>query len=289
MRAFIYIIGLVMVLTGCGNSNQEITTDTNTEESAETTASSIDLANFETTLEVNQTKENVRFTINFQNKGEEAAQFTFSSGQKFEIVVTNEAGQKVYRFSEGKMFTMALETITLEAGETVTYEDVWDYKKDGELVDEGVYTVVAFVIPMEVNGNKLEKDYFKAEENFTVESLSSINQSTTEESQEESKSENPAFRNIKVTGEAGEYVITGEARVFEAVFMYSVEDGHYEIVKETPFFANEGAPAWSTFELKISIPENKLPEQGVLTARIYERSAKDGSIINSCVVTLEEF
>lgn len=291
MRLLICILGLVMMLTGCGAGNQETNGSSSEEESTETTSPSFDLADIKTTLDSKQTNENVTFTITFANDAEEPVDFTFSSGQKFEIVVRDASGQEVYRFSEGKMFTMALETLKLEAGESVTFQDVWEYKKDGVNLESGEYKVTASVIPTEINGEKLEKDAFTAQGSFVVES-SSETEGTEEETSEQINNEdkeNPAFRNIKVTGSNGEYVITGEARVFEAVFLYTVEDGHHQLIKETPVQAEQGAPEWSPFELSISIPKDQLPDNGTLTAHIYERSAKDGSIVNSHFVTLEQF
>lgn len=101
--------------------------------------------------------------------------------------------------------------------------------------------------------------------------------------------ESTAFRNITVSGENGEYVVNGEARVFEAVFFYAVEEGHEYLIEETKMTANEGAPAWSPFQLKISIAEDQLPINGILTLELYEKSAKDGSVINESFVKLEEF
>ncbi|WP_456275896.1 BsuPI-related putative proteinase inhibitor [Bacillus sp. AK128] len=293
MKGIIYIVSLVMILTGCASTNQETTGSSNNEESTETTSPTIDLADFEATLEVNSTEEEVMFTIHLQNKSNEPTDLTFSSGQKFEIVVRNAEGKEVYRFSKGRMFTMALETLKLDAGEKLTFEDKWDYQTNGEKVQPGNYSVVATVIPIEVNGEKTDEGAFKAEESFTLEEIaqsqSSKEEDTSEADKDTKNKENVAFRNIEATGSNGEYVIKGEARVFEAVFLYAVEDGHNQLIQETPFFADEGAPSWSEFELKISIPKDQLPTNATLTAHIYERSAKDDSIVNSYFVTLEKF
>ncbi|WP_246938637.1 BsuPI-related putative proteinase inhibitor [Bacillus pinisoli] len=291
MKYFMFFISFLFIFTGCGADRQETNGGSADEESKETTSPSIDLADIDLGLDIKPTKENVGFTMNFKNNADEPVEFTFSSGQKFEVVVKDQSGQEVYRFSKGKMFTMALEMLKLKAGESVTYKDVWEYKKEGVTLEPGEYQVVASVIPIEMNGEKLGKDPFTAEGSFTIETSAeaqATEKSESEGSQDEQK-QNPAFRNIKAAGSNGEYVITGEARVFEAVFMYAVEDGHHQLVKETPFFANEGAPSWSSFELKISIPKDQLPTEGTVTAHIYERSAKDGSIVNSYFVTLEQF
>ena len=100
--------------------------------------------------------------------------------------------------------------------------------------------------------------------------------------------QNQAFRNISVRGSQGNYVVTGEARIFEATLQYEVEDGHNVLLAgfET---ASEGAPAWGTFTININIPEADLPENGTLTLILFEASAKDGSRVNQLYVTLEVF
>lgn len=99
---------------------------------------------------------------------------------------------------------------------------------------------------------------------------------------------NQAFRNITVSGSQGKYVITGEARVFEATIQYEVEDGHY-IFSKGFTTASEGAPGWGAFTFNIDIPKKSLPDNATLSLILFEESAKDGSRINELVVTLEVF
>ncbi|MDW7668934.1 MAG: Gmad2 immunoglobulin-like domain-containing protein [Bacillota bacterium] len=98
--------------------------------------------------------------------------------------------------------------------------------------------------------------------------------------------ENQAFRNITVSGSNGNYVVTGEARVYEATIQYEVEDGHY-IFLEGSVNANEGALDWGTFNININIPEEDLPRYGTLMLILFEESADDGSRVNELPVVLE--
>lgn len=139
------------------------------------------------------------------------------------------------------------------------------------------------------NGNGTEEVEAPANQPETPETETPIEDSQNPPEVSDDQSESTAFRNITVSGEDGEYVVNGEARVFEAVFFYTVEDGHDYIIEETKVTANEGAPAWSPFELKLSIPEEQLPINGTLTLELYEKSAKDGSAINETFVELQEF
>ncbi|WP_135555624.1 Gmad2 immunoglobulin-like domain-containing protein [Paenibacillus cymbidii] len=99
---------------------------------------------------------------------------------------------------------------------------------------------------------------------------------------------NNAYRNVKVIGTGGNYTVTGEARVFEAVMSYAISDGHNYLLKKNEQ-VKEGAPAWSPFTLNVYIPQNELPVNGTLTIELFEYSAKDGSIVNLFQVPLEQF
>ncbi|MBO7748821.1 Gmad2 immunoglobulin-like domain-containing protein [Paenibacillus sp. MWE-103] len=73
------------------------------------------------------------------------------------------------------------------------------------------------------------------------------------------------------------FKVKGQARVFEAAFGYSFEDGH-NVLAEGHAMADKGAPAWGEFELDIALQEPPSSPTGVLT--IYEASAKDGSHVH---------
>ncbi|RED51755.1 Gmad2 immunoglobulin-like domain-containing protein [Cohnella lupini] len=105
---------------------------------------------------------------------------------------------------------------------------------------------------------------------------------------EEQSAQNNAFRNVRASGTAGHYTVTGEGRVFEATMNYAVEDGH-DYLLEKSYALDEGAPAWSEFTLNISIPHKQLPINGTLTLELFEYSAKDGTRINTLSVPLETF
>ncbi|MFC4812825.1 Gmad2 immunoglobulin-like domain-containing protein [Paenibacillus sp. GCM10023250] len=73
------------------------------------------------------------------------------------------------------------------------------------------------------------------------------------------------------------FKVKGQARVFEAAFGYSFEDGH-NVLAEGHAMADAGAPAWGEFELDIALQEPPSSPTGVLT--LYEASAKDGSHVH---------
>jgi hypothetical protein len=227
----------------------------------------------EAELEVRKENNKLLFDITLTNRGEETIELPFSSGQQFEIIVKNEEDEEVYRYSEGRMFTQALSFIELKAGENLSWSDEWDKKLDNTWVPNGEYKVTAEVLVQDSEGSILIN-----QEDLTSEKMVTL----------ENEFENEAFRQIKVVGENGNYVITGEARVFEAVFHYAVTEGHFYYIEEW-MTVDEGGPSWSPFTIEVSITEDDLPVNGTITLELFEESAKDGSRVNRLNVPLETF
>lgn len=102
------------------------------------------------------------------------------------------------------------------------------------------------------------------------------------------QSENLVFRDIAVSGKRGVYTVTGQANVTKGEFFYTVEDGHNEFISETLVKVSTNYPNWISFELDISIPVEKMPENGTLILNLYEKS-ESGQILESLPVVLETF
>jgi uncharacterized protein YndB with AHSA1/START domain len=75
-----------------------------------------------------------QFSYVVENAGESAVDLTFTSGQQFDIVVTDD-GEAVWRWSDGRMFTQAIEELTLEPGDELSFNGTW------ENPDPGTYEV----------------------------------------------------------------------------------------------------------------------------------------------------
>ncbi|WP_158606447.1 Gmad2 immunoglobulin-like domain-containing protein [Paenibacillus ginsengarvi] len=78
-------------------------------------------------------------------------------------------------------------------------------------------------------------------------------------------------------------IVEGEARVFEASFSWSLEDGH-NILAEGHEMAAGGAPAWGRFSFTINVPPASQPN---VTLLLFVHSAKDGSVQQQLVVPLK--
>jgi hypothetical protein len=88
--------------------------------------------------------------------------------------------------------------------------------------------------------------------------------------------ENDAFRLFGPTpeSEVGDtFTVTGEARVFEAAFRWTLEDGH-AVLAEGYATADRGAPDWGYFEFDVRYQKASNP---VLTLILYVGSPKDGT------------
>ncbi len=94
----------------------------------------------------------------------------FSSGQQFEITITDESGTEVYRFSDGRAFTMALVYKTINPGEAFKCQDEWDMtNKDGEKLTSGKYKAVIKILALsESDIEKIDESELTATVKFTI-------------------------------------------------------------------------------------------------------------------------
>jgi len=91
--------------------------------------------------------------INCYNVGK---QLQFGSGQQFELVISDDQGEEVYRYSDDKFFTMALVYKNIKPGESLSWQDEWDLTdKEGKKVSGGKYHAVINILanPVENVGN----------------------------------------------------------------------------------------------------------------------------------------
>lgn len=100
--------------------------------------------------------------------------------------------------------------------------------------------------------------------------------------------ENAVFRNIMVKGKNGDYIVEGEASAKSGTFYYLVEDGHYEFISETKITMKEKQPKWASFNIKINIPKNKLPDNGTVAIYFYEKD-QNNNMIHVHATVLEQF
>jgi hypothetical protein len=67
----------------------------------------------------------VRLTLHVTNSSDSTVELRFPSGQTHDFAVVDSTGREVWRWSADRMFTQALQTRTLAAGHSLTYEERW--------------------------------------------------------------------------------------------------------------------------------------------------------------------
>jgi hypothetical protein len=78
----------------------------------------------------------VRFAFHVRNNSKKKIELLFPNGQTHDLAVFDATGREVWRWSNGRMFTQALQTKLLGNGETLSYEERWENPAPG------TYTVV---------------------------------------------------------------------------------------------------------------------------------------------------
>lgn len=70
--------------------------------------------------------EQVALALHVTNHSERRLELTFPSGQTHDFVVLDSVGREVWRWSQGRMFTQAMQNRLLGSRETLSYEERWD-------------------------------------------------------------------------------------------------------------------------------------------------------------------
>ncbi|WP_332689347.1 BsuPI-related putative proteinase inhibitor [Halalkalibacter lacteus] len=147
MRKLIWLFSLLIVLSACG---QGVNAPGPTVEGDE------ELASAEWLFEVGteQTDNELNIKLNVTNNKEEASTIDFSSGQKYEIVLVDKDGAETYRYSNGRMFTMALVHESFEPGESKEFSETISLDE----MEAGTYTLTAQLVLAAIDGEQWSED-----------------------------------------------------------------------------------------------------------------------------------
>ncbi|WNB90638.1 BsuPI-related putative proteinase inhibitor [Bacillus sp. NEB1478] len=223
-------------------------------------------------LSIQQRNEEISFLIALENNSNHTVTLTFPTSKMFDITVTDTSGKKQFRHTDNKQYSENPEKVAIKAGDSHIWTSSWKLAPGR---NGGIYKVNAEVLPEKISPGSLKTETLTMEETLTLQSPAG-------------KLENNSFRNIHFTGTDGKYKVTGEARVFEAAFAYTVTDGH-QVFDEQHKQASAGAPAWATFSFDVHIPEDELPINGTLILELYYFSPKDGSKTDVLAIPLQTF
>ena len=108
-------------------------------------------------LDIEPVADGHRFTLRWTPEGGPRT-LLFPSGKRMDVVVETADGERCWRWSEGRMFTMALSAVTLAAGETFEHSVEWDGRcADGEPAPPGEYVATAEVDLARLDDEPLEE------------------------------------------------------------------------------------------------------------------------------------
>ncbi len=79
-------------------------------------------------------RDEVAFDFAVTNDGDKKAELEFPSGQTHEIVVQDASGREVWRWSEGRMFTQAIQNKVLRTADTLHIRERWTPSAPGKYV-----------------------------------------------------------------------------------------------------------------------------------------------------------
>jgi len=89
-----------------------------------------------------QQGQRVLFTVTIA--ASEPVTLYYHTTQRYDIVITNADGKEVWRWSKDKAFGEVLEQVSLQASQTLSFDEPWDQRgNDGQPVPTGNYTVTA--------------------------------------------------------------------------------------------------------------------------------------------------
>lgn len=78
-----------------------------------------------TALDVRQHGRQLAFRFRITNNANKKLELVFPNGQTHDLVVLDAAGEEIWRWSAGRMFTQALQNRVIGSGDTLSYEVVW--------------------------------------------------------------------------------------------------------------------------------------------------------------------
>jgi hypothetical protein len=81
--------------------------------------------------------DDVRFAFHVANDGSKKLELLFADGRTHDVVVLDSIGREVWRWSEGRLFTQAVQSKVLRVSDRIAFEEAWNDARPG------TYTAVA--------------------------------------------------------------------------------------------------------------------------------------------------
>ncbi|MDM5206949.1 hypothetical protein LG276_08425 [Cytobacillus kochii] len=200
-------------------------------------------------------EEKLVLTFTVHNQTNELVELQFNSSQKYDYEVLDEHGKVIYRYSDGKAFLQMIQTENLSPGEKKEWKSTWDYQTANEgTLNPGSYKVQAKFLGQVIRPEGMEINH------------------TSQTTFMYGKAQ--PFNNMTVEGKDGIYHIKGHYKG-QLPVIYSVEDGHFLLIKEQPVQVNKNGD----FNIAVKVNEEDLPKNGSLIAYLSEKGSKGTPII----------
>ncbi|NLO25028.1 MAG: hypothetical protein GX114_02645 [Clostridiales bacterium] len=112
----------------------------------------------------------VVFDFELVNLGAHSKRLMFGSGQQFEVTITDKEGGEVYRYSDGKFFTLALIYKDIEPGQAIKWQDAWDMtNKEGKKLTSGEYNAqIRILVAPEEDSERIEEHQLSTNISFSL-------------------------------------------------------------------------------------------------------------------------
>lgn len=224
-------------------------------------------------LSIQQRNEGIDFLAVVENHSNHTVTLSFDTSKMFDVTVLDSANKEVFQHSKGKKYMEESEEVQIKSGSSHIWKAKW--KLPAVKRKAGIYKVKAVFLPNKISPGSVKTENLKVEETLILQSGMG-------------DMKNNSFRNLHVTGRDGKYKVSGEARVFEAAFSYTVTDGH-DVFIENHEQTAQGAPAWAPFSFDINISEDDLPINGTLMVELFYFSPKDGEKTDLLALPLQTF
>lgn len=121
-RLVVPLLCAAAIAFACGP--RAVSSTTTDAPAAATPPSAPDESTLASSLEIS-VRDGVRLAFHATNRAGRRVELVFPSGQTHDFAILDSSGREVWRWSEGRLFTQALQNRVLEPAETLTYEERW--------------------------------------------------------------------------------------------------------------------------------------------------------------------
>ncbi|HEX6693668.1 MAG TPA: BsuPI-related putative proteinase inhibitor [Longimicrobiales bacterium] len=123
-------VALVVLTAGCGRGDRVVVVDPGAGAPLELAAS----------LDARVRGDSVVFTLHLSNPTSGPVRLSFTSGQRYDFMVSSLTGEVLWTWSADRSFIQSLDSLTLRAGETLNFDAAWSPSRPGEYAVTGIVT-----------------------------------------------------------------------------------------------------------------------------------------------------